>query len=503
MSALPPSSRSWAPALSVVALVAAILFRSWFVLAWDEAYYDSDQAIVGLMAKHLTEGRAWPLFFYGQEYMLGVESWAMAPVFLVFGPTVFALHLTMVLFNVAAGLLLWRLLVREALLTPGAAAMVVLPFTLSPVVLSAHLIEAQGGNPEPFLWIGLLWVVRRRPLLLGALAAVAFLHREFTLYAIPALGVAALWQLRIDQAGRDRWVAEVRHWALAAFAFVVVFLSIQALKPAADLMGPGTAGMRAPDRPQDNITQLRNRVEWDAAAIPKRIRMLPDELFATLMGAKTLDPRVVAIGSQVRVGWPELAPLLAVIALAWPLALLPGKRGPRGALIFPCYLLLIGAQSALVYAVTREPSVYLLRYALLALLIPVGIAATLLQPWRAWGVRVAVTAVLALVAGTTAIDHLRVLQEAYRGAAPLRFADAAARLSERGVAIGRAGYWRSYAITFLTREKVKLTSTEVLRIQEYEDMADAAEPRVLVVQEQPCSAGVAEDRVGVWYLCGP
>ena len=125
-----------------------------------------------------------------------------------------------------------------------------------------------------------------------------------------------------------------------------VFLAIQALKPAADLLGPGTAGMRAPDRPQDNITQLRNRVEWDPAAIPTRIRMLPDELFATLMGAKTLDPRVVAIGSAVRVGWPELAPLLALIALAWPLALLPGQRGPRGALIFPWYLLLVGAQSA-------------------------------------------------------------------------------------------------------------------------------------------------------------
>lgn len=503
MSALSASSRSWATALPVAAIVAAILFRSWFFLAWDEAYFDSDQAIVGLMAKHITEGRARPLFFYGQEYMLGVESWAMAPVFLVFGPTVFALHLTMVLFNVAAALLLWRLLMREALLTPGAAAMAILPFTLSPVILSAHLIEAQGGNPEPFLWIGVLWVVRRRPLLLGALTAVAFLHREFTLYAIPALGAAALWQLRVDQAGRDRWVAETRHWMLAAFAFVVVFLAVQALKPAADLMGPGTAGMRPPDRPQDNLTQLRNRIEWDPAAIPTRLAALPDELFAQLLGVKAIQPRVVAIGSPVRVGWPELAPILAVIALVWPLALLPGGRGPRGALIFPGYLLIVGTQSALFYAITREPSVYLLRYALLALLIPVGVAAILLQPWRSWGVRVGTAAVLALVAGATAIDHLRVLQQSYRGAPPLRFADAAARLSERGVSIGRAGYWRSYAITFLTRERVKLTSTEVLRIQEYENLANAAEPAVLLLQEQPCLPGVPEDRVGVWFLCGP
>lgn len=490
----------WLPG---VALVAAIVFRSWFFLAWDEAYFDSDQAIVGLMAKHLVEGRAWPLFFYGQEYMLGVEAWAMAPVFLVFGPSVFALHLTMMLFNVAAALLLWRLLIRDAHLGSGAAAVALLPLALSPVILSAHLIEAQGGNPEPFLWVGVLWVVKRRPLLLGSLAAVAFLHREFTIYALPALVAAGLWQLGIDRSGRDHWFAEARHWLMAAFAFAVVFLAIQALKPAADLMGPATAGMRAPDRPQDNLTQLRNRIEWEPAAIPARVAVLPDELFAQLIGVKSLEPRVVAIGSRVMVGWPELAPLLAVIGLVWPIALIPGGRGPRGAATFPAYLLLVGLQSAIVYAITREPSVYLLRYALLALLVPVGIAALLLQPWRVWAVRVATTALLAILAGAAAIDHIRVLQQAYRGSAPLRFADAAARLVERGVTTGRAGYWRSYAITFLTREQVKLTSTEVLRIQEYEDLANAAEPRVLVVQEQPCSAGVAEERVGVWYLCGP
>jgi hypothetical protein len=491
--------------LPIAAVVAAIVMRSWFFLTWDEAYFDSDQAIVGLMAKHLTEGRARPLFFYGQEYMLGVEAWAMAPVFLVLGPTVFALHLTMLLFNVAAALLLWRLLIREARLTPGGAAMAVLPFALAPVVLSAHLIEAQGGNPEPFLWVGVLWVVRRRPLLLGTLAAVAFLHREFTIYAMPALAVAALWQLRLDGGGRDRRVAEIRHWMMTAFAFIVVFLAIQALKPSADLMGPATAGMRAPDRPQDNLTQIRNRILWDPGAMPARIAALPNEHFALLLGVKGLDPRVVAIGSSVPVGWPELVPLVVAAAVVWPLALVRGTRtpAPKGALIFPLYLLLIAAQSALVYAVTREPSLYLLRYGLLALLAPVGVSALLLQPWRLWGVRLATTVLLALLAGTAAIDHLRVIQDGYRGKAPLQFADAAARLDERGVRIGRAGYWRSYAIAFLTRERVKLTSTEVLRIQEYEDLADAAEPHVLVVQEQPCAQGVPEDRVGAWYLCGP
>ena len=75
-------------ALAAAVLIAAVLLRSWFFLSYDESYFDSDQAIVGLMAKHLVEGRARPLFFYGQEYMLAVEAWAMAPVFALLGPTV-------------------------------------------------------------------------------------------------------------------------------------------------------------------------------------------------------------------------------------------------------------------------------------------------------------------------------------------------------------------------------------------------------------------------------
>ena len=98
-----PKSRAMIVAL---VLLAAVVLRGVFFLRFDESYFDSDQAIVGLMAKHLLEGRAFPLFFYGQEYMLGVESWVMAPVFAVFGPSVFALRLTMVLLNAVTTLTL-------------------------------------------------------------------------------------------------------------------------------------------------------------------------------------------------------------------------------------------------------------------------------------------------------------------------------------------------------------------------------------------------------------
>jgi hypothetical protein len=61
-------------------LVALVLLRTAVYLRLESLGFDSDQAVVGLMAKHLSEGRAFPLFFYGQTYMLGVE--ALVP----FGP---------------------------------------------------------------------------------------------------------------------------------------------------------------------------------------------------------------------------------------------------------------------------------------------------------------------------------------------------------------------------------------------------------------------------------
>ena len=64
------------------------------------------------MAKHLSEGRAFPLFFYGQAYMLAVEAWWMVPFFWIGGPTVAALRASLVATNVAVVVLLVVGLVR-------------------------------------------------------------------------------------------------------------------------------------------------------------------------------------------------------------------------------------------------------------------------------------------------------------------------------------------------------------------------------------------------------
>src|SRR5580765_6225791 len=97
------------PLLRAVALAAVLIaIRSIVWICFEQSDFDSDQAVVGLMAKHLADGRAFPLFYYGQHYMLAVEPWLAAPFFKVFGASIAALKFPLFCLNVAiAGLLLW------------------------------------------------------------------------------------------------------------------------------------------------------------------------------------------------------------------------------------------------------------------------------------------------------------------------------------------------------------------------------------------------------------
>jgi hypothetical protein len=106
--------------MAIAALV--VIIRSAIFVFWEQAEFDSDQAVIGLMAKHLSEGRAFPMFLYGSNYILAVEAWTAAPVFMIAGASVAALKLPLLAINIAVALLLIHLLEREAGLRPWLAA---------------------------------------------------------------------------------------------------------------------------------------------------------------------------------------------------------------------------------------------------------------------------------------------------------------------------------------------------------------------------------------------
>ena len=139
------------------------------------------------MAKHLSELRAFPVFWYGQTYMLGVEAWLAAPLMAVVGASVTALKLPLLAMNVAIALLLFRGFIATTGLDEARAAFATLFFVLAAPITAAHFLTANGGNVEPCLYVLLLWILRRRPIWFGLVLGVGFLNREFTIYGAAAL----------------------------------------------------------------------------------------------------------------------------------------------------------------------------------------------------------------------------------------------------------------------------------------------------------------------------
>src|SRR5437868_2431408 len=170
---------------------AVIIARSAIFIFHDQSHFDADQAVIGLMGKHLSELRAFPLFLYGQNYILAVEAWMAAGSFRLFGVSVAALKLPLLAVNLAVGFLLIRTLVQDAGLTPALAGVASLFFVLPAPGTAAMLVAASGVNIEPFLYVLLIWLTRRRPGWCGAIFAVGFMQREFTLYALVSLAFIA------------------------------------------------------------------------------------------------------------------------------------------------------------------------------------------------------------------------------------------------------------------------------------------------------------------------
>jgi hypothetical protein len=477
----------------LVVVSALVVLRSLVFALYEQAYFDSDQAIVGLMAKHLSEGRALPLFFYGQPFMLAVEAWWAVPFFWIGGPTVGALRASLIATNLAAAILLIAGLVRWGGLRPALAGMATLFFTFAPPFTSAHLVEAQGGNVEPLFWVPLLWFVRARPIVFGALLAVAYLNREFAIFAMPVLVASDLLARRLFT--RET----IRHWLLAAVAFLVVFDLVQSLKPYADLNGPGTRGELYGGFAQSQFVNLTTRMEVKFTGLATRTATFGRDLLPALIGGRRVEEPYARQGRE----WMfyPLAIGLAAIALRLGVLLMRRQaRVPAGQVPFAWYLTAVGLVASASVVLVRPIDPGATRYLLLSLFIPIGLVALVLalEP-RRW-IRSAVVAGMIAWAGFSAIDHVRQVSRYRRGEEPNTLRTLADTLVARGITITDAPYWRAYKITFLAREQVKVASTDFIRIDEYQRLANAQGDKLRRLSEQPCDGG--EEIAAGWYLCG-
>ncbi len=124
---------------------AGVLYRI-ILLAAGLPPTNSDEATMGLMARHIIAGLRAPVFFYGQHYMGATEAYLAVPFFAVFDSSTVALRASTVVMY-AAFLAAAFLLVRE-LWTPWFAAAVTGLLALGSDRVIKNQLIAGGGYPE-------------------------------------------------------------------------------------------------------------------------------------------------------------------------------------------------------------------------------------------------------------------------------------------------------------------------------------------------------------------
>ena len=171
------------------------------ILLKSQTHVHSDEAIIGLMGKHILEGRYFPFYMYGQPYNAGAawEAYLAAISFAFFGVGVISLKSCIVGLSLLCLFLFYRMC--QALYDRRTAFLATIVFSLTPSLLKWHF-QVRGYS----------WYFLSIPILVMLFAAIesASAHKQRLLLfcgltsgmsiwclelAIPLVG--ALWMLLI------------------------------------------------------------------------------------------------------------------------------------------------------------------------------------------------------------------------------------------------------------------------------------------------------------------
>jgi Predicted membrane protein len=140
--------------IGVLVLIAAARFA---ILLMSQTHVHSDEAIIGLMGKHILEGRYFPFYMYGQAYNAGAawEAYLAAMAFVLFGVSVISLKSCIVALSLVGLFLFYRMCL--ALYEERTALLATIVFAVAPSLLKWHF--QVRGYSWYFLSIPLLTIL--------------------------------------------------------------------------------------------------------------------------------------------------------------------------------------------------------------------------------------------------------------------------------------------------------------------------------------------------------
>jgi len=145
--------------LILVAILVSIILKLWLVLS-DVLPFNSDEAVVALMARHILEGER-PIFFYGQAYMGSLDAWFIAVGFWIFGQQVWVIRFVQSILYI--GILITTYILGEIALGSKRAGVIAVGFLAIPnVIVSLYTTVSLGGYGEGLLIGNLILILGLR-----------------------------------------------------------------------------------------------------------------------------------------------------------------------------------------------------------------------------------------------------------------------------------------------------------------------------------------------------
>jgi hypothetical protein len=427
--------------LVVVGIAFGVGIRVWTLRApLLGGYFDSDEAVPGLMARHFVRGE-WSTFYWGQPYGGTAEVALVAALFAIVGSGVLALRSIPIALYALAALLVWRV-GRRTIGEPGASVASVL-FWISPAYLVFRSTR-EYGYQGVLLVLGLVILLlalrlaqrptRRDAALLGLAVGLAWWTSiQSALVALPALVWLAWCQRRAWRLGWlialtacvgalpwIRWNIQ-NHWAS---------LHVEATPPHMDY------GFRLGHFFTDGLPMSLG------FRVPFLLDWLPSPAIGKIAFAAVGAALVALLFRRLR-----RLELIAAVALPYPF--------------------LYALSSFAAYRL--EPRYLLLLAPLLALLL-----GALLKDVRAAAVGLAIAGVLAVVALERDAEHAAVV------AAPPRLGPLLRTLEREHVQRAWADYWIAYRVTFMTRERIVVAPTSADRYAPYERLVKKSPSRAWI-----------------------
>jgi hypothetical protein len=334
-----------------------------------------------------------------------------------------------------------------------------------------------------------LWGLRRSPLAFGAVLAVGFLHREFTIFAVPAL-------LIVEAAAGEKLTGDsLRRAARAGVGFCAVWLAVDAIKI---YQAGGSLGLQAASLAGQMCLAPSELAPRALTVFTQALPALYGGTLTPLMNFRMNTP--VAAGSPA-VGW-MLAIVFSVMAarLAWSYYQQPKLSTGEAPFV---YLGLVGVFTAAAYPLScniTPGNPPLLRYILLALFVPVGCFGAFMWRERSPALRALVPAAFALWGAANLAGNVGLLRASIKEPPVSEHRIIADYLVSQRILYARAIYWDAYAIDFLSREKVIVSSVDLVRIPDYKRRVDENSAYAYNLPRVPCRGG---PQVASWCVQPP